>query len=284
MLGNRAVPVLLCDADPVTVEDFRIVFAWPQEGEGLDEDQSLEASLMRILAEGTSHLAVDLKVCQDGTASLAAIRQAREERRPFQVAFVDLGPHPEYWGLDTAEEMRALDPALHIVLTVSRLESEPSALFARVPPADRLSVCCKPLHGFEIQHLVSAAVARRRRESSASRDLASFYAQPAFENDGSEHERLNEALGLIRKALATLTTYSTTHVYGPSLMPARDGGAAAAAASQLSLSLFDYGQKATEVRKTTQRAAAHAEVLDTSAPRGARRETRAVQKKQPPRT
>lgn len=282
MLGNRNVRVLLCEADPVTVQDFRIVFAQTQDGDGLSEDQSLEASLMRILAAGSLGHSVDLHVCHNGPESLVAIREGHEKGRPFPVAFLDLGSHPDYWGLDTAEQMRALDPALHIVLTVSGLETEPGALFARVPPADRLSVCCKPLHGFEIQHLVSAAVARRYRESASNRNLAAVYPQAALERDSSEPEGLNEALGLIRRALAALATYSTNHDYSPSLMPAR-GGTGAVAASKLSQSLFDYGLQTTDARKSMRRPATLAEALYPSASKGTRREMQAVQRKRPPK-
>ncbi len=270
MLGNGGVPVLLCEADPVTVEDFRIVFAKPGDAKGLDEDQSLESALMRTLAEGAADPEVDLHVCRDGPVAVAAVREAREERRPFQVAFLDLGSPPDYWGLDTAEEMRVLDPALHIVLTVSRIETEPGALFARVLPADRLSVCCKPLHGFEIAHLVTAAVARRRRESASSRNPAVLNGQAAFEKSTPDPEDLNQTLALIRRALATLISHKTPRSRSLSQTPARGGRPGATESAQLSLGLLDDGLANGAALELAESTAALVEVLDTSVLKAAR--------------
>ena len=280
MLGNRGIPVLLCEADPVTAEDFRIVFAKPGDGKGLSEDQSLEASLMRALLEGTADPEVDLQVCRDGPAALVAFREAREKRCPFQVAFVDLGPPPDYWGLDTAEEMRALDPTLHIVLMVSRLEAEPGALFARVPPADRLSVCCKPLHGFEIDHLVSAAAARQRRETASNRDLAVLKAQSAFDRRYPDPESLSKSLGLIRNALAALLSHIASHNRHTRVAPAHGTGTASLASSQLSLDPFDYGLASGAALELAESAAALVDILDPSALKA----EPSVPRKRPPRT
>jgi signal transduction histidine kinase len=66
--------------------------------------------------------------------------------------------------LRTAEQIRALDQDVHVVLVSARAEVHPVEMSERVPPADQLFFVSKPFHAAEIQQLVLALAARWRGE------------------------------------------------------------------------------------------------------------------------
>jgi hypothetical protein len=162
------IPVLIFDDDPRVIEDFRIVLD-PPRGLGGGPDPmgiAFEAELIGSNSARGRFPEVDLTVERNGPAAVEAGRRAAARGQAFRIAFIDIGVPPEYWGLDTAAALRALDPKLHIVLTISEPGPSPLDLSERIAPADLLSLLRKPLHAPEIEQLILSAETRHLRETS----------------------------------------------------------------------------------------------------------------------
>ncbi|MFQ6017997.1 MAG: PAS-domain containing protein, partial [Kiloniellaceae bacterium] len=96
------------------------------------------------------------------------MRDAVEDGRPFAVAFIDLHMPPGLDGLQTAEQIRALDPDIQIVIASVHCDIHPVEMSERIPPAEQLYYLRKPFHSIELQQLMLALGARWRSEHSFS--------------------------------------------------------------------------------------------------------------------
>ncbi len=81
---------------------------------------------------------IDVVAVAQGHDAVEAVRAARDEGRPFAVAFIDLHLARGVDGLRAAEQIRALDPDIHVVLVSAKAEVHPVEMSERVPPADQL--------------------------------------------------------------------------------------------------------------------------------------------------
>lgn len=169
MSEPSGIPVLVYEPETAAIEDYRIVFGSGHEEPGVFDGlgAAFEAELYRSVYAGGGFPEVDLTVVSEGRDALEAVGRALERGHLFQAAFIDLGQPPGNWGLGVAAGIRDLDPDLPIVLTATGCDLGPAELCARIPPADRLSLLCKPLHAFEIQQQVLAAEARRQADQGA---------------------------------------------------------------------------------------------------------------------
>lgn len=166
MSRSSRIPVLVFDGDPWVIEDFRIVLDPPHPtGENPGSmGIAFEAGLLGSRPARDRFPDVELTFERNGHATIEAVRQAVERGQSFRVAFIDIGVPPGNWGLDIAATLRALDPKLHIVLTIAEPGPRPVDICERIPPADRLSLLHKPARAHEIEQLVLAAATRYARE------------------------------------------------------------------------------------------------------------------------
>ena len=215
MAGARSIPVLVYGAEAAAIEDFQILFGSVREEPGLFEGlgPAFEAELYRSIYADPDFPRVELTAVAEGRAALEAVGRALAKGRPFQVAFIDLGPPPGNWGLDVAAGIRGLDPYLHIVLMATRCDLSPTAICARIPPADRLCLLSKPFKPLEVLHQVLAARARGRavpvcrlpeswaRAADTGQDAM---AGPAAGVRAASAEELGALVPLLRSALEAL--------------------------------------------------------------------------------
>jgi putative nucleotidyltransferase with HDIG domain len=93
-----------------------------------------------------------LTLCSQAEEALDAVRSAAADRKPFAVAFLDIKMDPGPDGLWLAEQIRALDPYVEIVMVTGYSDTNPEEIVSRVPPSDKLLYVQKPFHNLEIQH------------------------------------------------------------------------------------------------------------------------------------
>jgi signal transduction histidine kinase len=166
MAGRFALRVLVAEHDHALAEDLRSILA-PRgisraDGDGLFA--VLEAELFGAAAGDKRFPEADVTLVSLGDEAVQAAREALAEERPFALAFVDLELAPGPDGLQTAEQLRALDPDVPIVLLSARCAASPLELCERVPPADRLFLLSKPVHPAEIQQIFLSLGTRWRAE------------------------------------------------------------------------------------------------------------------------
>ena len=78
--------------------------------------------------------------------------------------FLDVRMPPGIDGIETAVRLRAIDPALHIVIVTAHHDVNPATLLNRVPPADKLLYLQKPFSVHEIRQTACALTSKWNSE------------------------------------------------------------------------------------------------------------------------
>jgi len=108
--------------------------------------------------------AYELQLCQQGQQAVAAVKAAAAEGRPFSVAFLDVRMPPGINGVETAKEIRSIDPGLNIVFVTGYSDTDPRDMARIVPPVERLFYVAKPFQPLELQQFASALSNKWRAE------------------------------------------------------------------------------------------------------------------------
>ena len=164
MTGPHAIRALFVDDEPSLLDDYRRILGSPSDTGDERLFAKLESDLFGSAVRHKRFPTIDLVALHQGREAVEAVRAALDAGRPFMVAFIDLYLTPGLDGLQTAEQIRALDPDIHIVLVSAHANIHPVDMSERVPPADQLYFVKKPFHPVEIQQLVLALSARWRGE------------------------------------------------------------------------------------------------------------------------
>lgn len=91
-----------------------------------------------------------------GDAAIEAVRHALERRQPYSAVILELDLPPGTGGIATAQQIRALDPYVNIVIVSGSTDANPENLGKKVPPADKVFFFRKPFHGVECRQLAAA--------------------------------------------------------------------------------------------------------------------------------
>ncbi len=164
MTGPHAIRALFVDDEPSLLDDYRHIMGSPRDTGDGRLFAKLESDLFGSAVRHKRFPEIDLVALHQGREAVEAVRAALDAGRPLMVAFIDLYLAPGLDGLQTAEQIRALDPDIHIVLVSAQANIHPVDMSERVPPADQLYFVKKPFHPVEIQQLVLALSARWRGE------------------------------------------------------------------------------------------------------------------------
>ncbi len=164
MAGPHAIRILVVDDEVSLLDDYRRILNPPAETgeEGLFA--KIESDLFGAAIGHKRFPEFDMVALGQGREAVEAVRAALDEARPFAVAFIDLDLRPGLDGLGAAEQIRSLDPDIHIVLVAASARLHPVEMSERVPPADQLYFINRPFHAVEIQQMVLALTARWRGE------------------------------------------------------------------------------------------------------------------------
>ena len=167
MIDRETLRVLVVADDGEAVEDFRQLFAEQPEPASGGLLGRLKAELFGAVAHHDDYPKVDLATYRSGGEGVQAIRQALSDERPFAIAFIDMHLAPGLDWLQTAEQVRAWDPRVQIVMVAGYCDIHPMDICLRIPPADRLFFVQKPFHPLEVQQLVYALGAKWKGEGAA---------------------------------------------------------------------------------------------------------------------
>lgn len=86
----------------------------------------------------------ELVACIQGDQAIEAVRAACRDGKPFDFAFLDIMMPPGINGVETARQIRAIDPDLNIAFVTAYSEWNRQELQEEVPPAQRLFYFQKP--------------------------------------------------------------------------------------------------------------------------------------------
>ncbi|MBI3143728.1 MAG: EAL domain-containing protein [Pseudogulbenkiania sp.] len=148
--------ILVIDDNVSVLAFFRQILA----GDDSESDQALDALEAEVFGAGEAappappRFQVDL--AQSGEAGCEQVRQARQEDRPYAVAFVDMRMPGGWDGLETIEALWRADPQLQVVICTAYSDHSWDAITARLGRTDRLFFLRKPFERIEVLQFACA--------------------------------------------------------------------------------------------------------------------------------
>jgi len=154
---SNQLRILVADDEEAALMLYREILA-PKKNkpETFSEPGELADELFGGPVIHASTQSFDLITCRQGDEAVEAVKKSLEEHRPFAVAFLDVRMPPGPDGVRTAEQIRALDSHIEIVLVTSYSGVNPTDIAPRIPPPHKLLYVQKPFHPKVIHQLALA--------------------------------------------------------------------------------------------------------------------------------
>lgn len=198
--------LLIIDDNVQIHEDFRKILQPGNDTQRLDEARA-------AVFGGTPRLKppmeFELECVDQGQAALALIQKARQENRPYAVAFVDMRMPPGWDGLETIEHFWAVDPDIQTVICTAYTDHSWEDIIHRLGHDDRLLILQKPFSSVEVSQLAMSLttkwnLARQARQRLEAAEAANA-AKSAFLANVSHEIRtpMNGIIGMSELLLQT---------------------------------------------------------------------------------
>jgi putative two-component system response regulator len=175
---NRPLRILAVDDEPAILDLYRRVLS---SNEQADTPNAAMKALAAKLFDDRHHVPAavpyTLTLCQQGEEAVEAVASACRRDEPFCVAFIDVRMPPGQGGIWAAEQIRALDPDIHIVIVTAYADVDAQEIARRVQPADKFLYVQKPFHSQEIRQFASALSTKWLAERELRRINATLEAQ-----------------------------------------------------------------------------------------------------------
>jgi len=104
--------------------------------------------------------------CNQGNEAIDAVKKSLSDQRPYAMTFLDIRMPPGPDGLETAVELRRLDPYLNIIIITGYPEMPPLDIAKLIPPLGRLIFLQKPVLPLELIQIASVMADKWRAEQS----------------------------------------------------------------------------------------------------------------------
>lgn len=148
--------IIVIDDEESILNDYTMILSPARKNaSALKERAALEAELFgeKAAREPASQECYDLTVALQGREGFEKVRQAREEARPFALAFIDIRMPPGWDGLQTARLIREADKDIEIVIVTAYSDRERREIVEKVGMPERLLYLKKPFDPDEIRQL-----------------------------------------------------------------------------------------------------------------------------------
>lgn len=161
---HKPARLLFVDDESATIDMYKRIFT-PQDpgimsrlAEQVFEPQPRSSPLPKY----------DVVTCSQGDEALREVKAAVKDN-PFAVAFIDVHMPPGPDGVWTAEQIRAVDPHIELVIMTGFSNITVAEIESRIPPPHKLLYLQKPFHVPELIHLAGALSAKWETERTAYR-------------------------------------------------------------------------------------------------------------------
>jgi len=145
--------VLVIDDQPAIHEDFRKILVGDAEPLGLD---AMEAAVFGTRAPEPRRIRFEVDSAFQGAEAIEKIRQARAERRPYALAFVDIRMPPGFDGVETLSVIFEEDQDIQAVLCTAYSDWSWSAMAERIDNEGRFLILKKPFDAVEVRQMAAA--------------------------------------------------------------------------------------------------------------------------------
>ena len=159
---SGGIRILVADDEQDILDEYASILAAPAEHtEQRAKLADLEAELFGGPADGQQPNPVfSLCLCRQADEAVQAVEAAMRDGQPFAIAFLDVRMPPGPDGVNAAQRIRRLDPDINIVFVTGYSDLSPEQIEARVPPADKLLYCQKPIHANELRQIACTLSAK----------------------------------------------------------------------------------------------------------------------------
>ncbi|MGH7146575.1 MAG: diguanylate cyclase [Nitrospiraceae bacterium] len=202
--------ILVIDDNKAIHEDFRKILQAKAGEESIDQARTAlfgDPPLLRAIER------FELDCADQGQAALTLLQLARNEGRPYAVAFVDMRMPPGWDGLETIGHLWKEDAGLQVVICTAYSDQPWDEIKERVGRNDKLLILQKPFNGIEVSQLATAlcrkwdlahAVAKQLDELSRLVDERTAELQCANEQLTQSNEALVRTVGDLEVAQAQI--------------------------------------------------------------------------------
>ncbi len=159
--------VLLIDDEQVLHKAYQKVLAVSQP-----EDHDLDDLEATMFGEESAHdrdVQFETDSAYQGEEGLELVRKAREEGRPYAMAFVDMRMPPGWDGLETISRIWECDPDLQVVICSAYSDYAWDKVTAKLGQSDQLLILKKPFDNIEV-HQMACALTEKWNLMQASRE------------------------------------------------------------------------------------------------------------------
>ena len=165
--------VLLIDDNASIHGDFRKVLCSDAQDETQVALAQLEADLFGETKADPSRPDFEIDSAYQGKEGVEMARLAREQGRPYAMAFVDMRMPPGWDGLKTIEHLWQVDPDVHVVICSAHTDYDWSEVVERLKHSDKLLVLRKPAEPIEVLQCATALTRKWHNERLMRDHMAS---------------------------------------------------------------------------------------------------------------
>jgi signal transduction histidine kinase/PleD family two-component response regulator len=151
--ANNRARILIVDDNRSIHTDFIKILATPDEA---DEADSMEAALFGGDTGPQRSIHFELDSAYQGQEAIELVAKAREEGRPYALAFMDVRMPPGLDGIETTEAIWKIDPDLQVVICTAYSDYSWDAMIRKLGHSDKLLILKKPFDNVEALQLAAA--------------------------------------------------------------------------------------------------------------------------------
>lgn len=141
--GIDEIAASLFDSTEKTVETDEMMAFFEDDGAEMIVEEDLQTG------------SYEIDEASQGMEAVEKIRDARLEKRPFSLIFLDIRMPPGIDGVQAAKEIRQLDPEVEIVIMTAYSDYSYEEIITTVGNPERLLYFHKPFKSSQILHLAS---------------------------------------------------------------------------------------------------------------------------------
>jgi PAS domain S-box-containing protein len=171
---KRNSRILIVDDNQAIHTDFRKILS-PDSGSVLEH---AEAALFELPVTHRQP-AYEIDSAYQGQEGVALVEKARQEGRPYALAFVDVRMPPGWDGVETTSRIWKVCPDAQIVLCSAYSDYSWSEIISKLSYSDRLVILKKPFEAVEVLQLASALTEKYRLALEARSKMNQLEAQVA---------------------------------------------------------------------------------------------------------
>ena len=167
--ANRRI--LVIDDNQAIHDDFRKILCGTSAP---DELAAAEAVLFGDEPGLCSTQEFEVDSADQGQSGLVLVQEAREQGRPYAMAFVDMRMPPGWDGVETIEHLWSVDPALQVVICTAYSDHQWDQVTQRLGHSEKLLILRKPFDMIEVKQLADSLTHKWNLAFQAEQSLESL--------------------------------------------------------------------------------------------------------------